>query len=75
MIQEDKNVYRRAVIRDNRVEGILLQGDISGAGIWQYLIKNRIDIGHIRKPVFQLTFADFYGVGEKGKYQWATAAE
>lgn len=75
VIQEDKNVYRRAVIRDNRVEGILLQGDISGAGIWQYLIKNRIDIGHIRKPVFQLTFADFYGVGEKGKYQWVTAAE
>ncbi len=69
-VQEDRNVYRRALIRDNRVEGVLLQGDISGAGIWQYLIKNRVDIGHIKKPVFQLSFADFYGVGEKGKYQW-----
>lgn len=68
---EDKNQYKRAILKNGRVEGILLQGDISHAGTWQYLIKNHIDISGIGKDVFKINFADFYHVGERGKYEWA----
>lgn len=70
-IQEDKNQYKRAVLRNGKVEGILLQGDISHAGTWQYLIKNHIDVSKISKDIFKINFADFYSVGERGKYEWA----
>ena len=71
VVCEDQRQYKRAVLKDGRVEGILLQGDISHAGTWQYLIKNRIDIRDIQKNIFQINFADFDRVGERGKYEWA----
>ena len=73
-IREDRNQYKRAIVKDGKVEGILLQGDIAHAGIWQYLIKNRIDISGIRKDIFQLSYGDFYQVGERGKYEWRVRA-
>ncbi len=69
-IKEDKTQYKRIILKDGKVEGVLLQGDISHAGTWQYLIKNKIDVSGIQKNVFDINFADFYQVKENGEYQW-----
>lgn len=69
-VREDRNKYQRVIMRDGVVEGILLQGDIANSGIWQYLIKHKIDISKINKDVFNISYADFYQVGERGKYEW-----
>ncbi len=71
-IREDKTQYKRVIVKDGKVEGVLLQGDIAHAGTWQYLIKNRIDISGIQKNIFDINFADFYRVDEKGEYQWVS---
>lgn len=71
LMQEDRRVYRRAILRDGKLTGMLLQGDISHSGIWQYIIKNRIDVSRMEKRLFRISFADFYGTGEKGKYVWS----
>ncbi len=71
-IREDKKQYKRIILKDGKVEGILFQGNIANAGIWQYLIKNRIDVSGIQKDIFDVSFADFYGVGDRGKYEWVT---
>lgn len=70
-LKEDRSQYKRVIICEGKVEGILLQGDISNAGIWQYLIKNKIDISKIQKDIFKISYADFYHVSETGKYEWA----
>ena len=70
-VREDKEHYKRVILRDGKVEGILLQGDISHAGTWQYLIKNHIDIRGTGKDIFKINYADFYQVGDGGKYEWA----
>ncbi|CUO67613.1 NAD(P)/FAD-dependent oxidoreductase [Eubacterium sp. am_0171] len=70
-VREDRGHYNRVILRDGKIEGILLQGDISNAGIWQYLIKNKADISGIEKDVFHINYGDFYQVGERGKYLWA----
>ena len=67
---EDRRQYKRAILRDGKIEGILLQGEISHAGTWQYLIKNQINVSRIQKNIFKINFADFYDVGERGKYEW-----
>ena len=71
VVCEDQKQYKRAILKDGKVEGVLLQGEISHAGTWQYLIKNQIDVSGIKKDIFQISFADFYRVGERGKYEWA----
>ncbi|MCI8268507.1 MAG: NAD(P)/FAD-dependent oxidoreductase [Lachnospiraceae bacterium] len=70
-IREDRRVYQRIILKDGKVQGVLLQGNIAGAGIWQYLIKNHIDVSNIKKDIFAVNYADFYHVGDRGKYEWA----
>lgn len=69
-VREDRRVYQRVLLKDGKVQGVLLQGNIAGAGTWQYLIKNQIDVSGIKKDIFSLNYADFYHVGERGKYEW-----
>ena len=72
--REDSRNYKRVVLRDGKVVGVLLQGDISHGGIWQYLIKNQISISGIQKDIFDLNFGDFYGIKDNGEYQWRIKA-
>lgn len=66
--REDSKNYKRILIRNGQVAGVLLQGDISHGGIWQYLIKNQISVSGIPKDIFELNFGDFYGVKDNGEY-------
>ena len=66
--EEDAHNYRRAIIRDGKLDSILLQGKIDYSGIYQYLIKNQIDLSGKEQDIFHLSFADFYGVKENGAY-------
>lgn len=69
--KECKDQYERAIFRGNKLMGYLLQGDISHAGIYQYLIKNGVELTQEQKDrVFSLTFGDFYGVKENGEYDY-----
>ena len=69
-VREDRRQYKRAILRQGKIEGILLQGDISNAGTWQYLIKNKIDMSGMQKDLFSISYADFYHVDETGRYEW-----
>ncbi len=71
-VKEDRSQYRRAILKEGKVEGVLLQGNIANAGVWQYLIKNRIDVNKIQKDIFDINFADFYSVDAKGRYIWTS---
>lgn len=68
---EDRKNYKKALVEHGRLQSILLQGDISGSGIYQYLIKNQIPLPVDGKDIFKLSFAEFYDFdGETGKYIW-----
>lgn len=70
-IEECSKGYKRAILRNHVLVGILLQGDISNAGIYQYLIKHQIDLSSIERNVFYLNFGDFYGVKSNGEFDYA----
>lgn len=70
--KESRSHYERAIFRGNQLKGFLLQGDISHAGIFQYLIKNEVELTDTQKEnIFSLSFADFYGVKENGEFDYA----
>lgn len=69
-IKEDKRQYKKAIIRGGKLDSIMLQGEMDYSGIYQYLIKNEIDISKKDKDVFDLSFADFYGIEEDGQFAY-----
>ncbi|MCI9007065.1 MAG: NAD(P)/FAD-dependent oxidoreductase [Lachnospiraceae bacterium] len=70
--KESRNCYKKAVVKDGILKSVLIQGDISHTGHWQYLIKNQIDISGVlkKKDVFDITFGDFYGMDDIWEYQY-----
>jgi len=68
--REDRNKYQKVIIRDGVPVGVILQGDISRSGFWQHLIKNKIDIAGVQKMIWNVSFADSYGIDENGEYKW-----
>lgn len=73
IVREDRGRYQKFILRDGFVVGVVLLGDIGGGGFWQYLIKNGINVAAVDKPIWKLSYADFYGVEPDGEYRWATA--
>lgn len=71
IIREDRSHYKKAIIRDGKLDSILLQGDIDYTGIYQYLIKNKIDLSDKKEKIFELSFGDFYGITDDGQYDYA----
>jgi NAD(P)H-nitrite reductase large subunit len=69
----DSRIYQKVVIREGCIAGVILQGDISNSGFWQYLIKNKIRIDTLNKPIWELSFADFCTLDEMGEYRYAVA--
>jgi NAD(P)H-nitrite reductase large subunit len=70
LIKEDRNNYRKLILRDGYPVGIILQGEIGSSGFWLHLIKNKIRIDNLGKSPWKVSYADFYGVEDNGEYKW-----
>lgn len=71
MTKECRNCYKKIILRDGCVAGIILQGDISNSGFWQHLIKNKVRLNEPEDALWSLSFADFYQIDNQACYQWA----
>ncbi len=71
-VKESRDCYKKAIVKDGVLKSILIQGDISHTGHWQYLIKNAIDLSEIlqKKDIFDITYGDFYGLDDIAEYQY-----
>lgn len=65
LVHHQPGCYKRLVLREGYLEGALLVGDLSNAGIYQYLIQNHKSIEGLEKRLFKLSFADWYGIDEE----------
>jgi NAD(P)H-nitrite reductase large subunit len=70
LIREDRGNYRKIVLRDGIPVGVVYQGDISGKGYWQYIIKNKIPVAGLGKSPWKLSYADFWGTENNGEFRW-----
>lgn len=71
-VKESRNCYKKAIVKDGVLKSILIQGDISHTGHWQYLIKNEVNLSEIlkRKEIFDITYGDFFETDDIGEYQY-----
>lgn len=70
IVREDRNKYQKFIMRGTVLAGVILQGDITNGGLWQFLIKHEVDLKDIPKPVWDITYADFYKLNEEAEYRW-----
>ena len=61
METDDKDGYKKIIHRDGEIKGAIVQGDLSYAGILTQLIREKIDVSNIQKPLFQIDYSDFFG--------------
>ena len=72
LVHHTPTEYKKAVVKDGKLTGYLVLGNISNTGLYLYLIRNGVDLSDKLDHLFQLTFADFYGINEKnGEYAYA----
>ena len=71
-VKESRDCYQKAIVKDGVLKSILIQGDISHTGHWQYLIKNAVYLSEIlqKKDIFDITYGDFYGLDDIAEYQY-----
>ena len=69
--RESSGRYEKVILQDGIPVGVILLGDISRSGYWQYLIKNKISTSNIEKPIWKISFADAYSIDANGEYKWA----
>jgi len=51
-----KNMYKKVVMKENRIIGVILVGNIERAGIYAGLIRNQIDISSVKENISKEDF-------------------
>ena len=65
-----KNIYKKIVHKDGVITGAILQGDLSYSGVLTQLIKRKIDVSMIKKPLFDVDYSDFFHMKENFEFMY-----
>ena len=52
----EKNIFRKVVLRDNAVVGVVLVGEIENAGVYAALMRKKVDITSIKQRLLDRNF-------------------
>lgn len=67
---DDNGNYKKVIYKDGRIYGAILQGDLSYAGILTQLIRGKIDISKVKKPIFKIDYSDFFNIKENFEFTY-----
>lgn len=62
--------YKKIIHRDGKIYGAIIQGDLSYAGVLTQLIKEKIHVSKVKKPLFEIDYADFFNIKENLEYTY-----
>ena len=68
IFKPDQNLYRKIVIKDNKIIGVIMIGNIERAGIYSGLIKNKIDLSGVKENIFREDFGIIHLPSEYKKH-------
>jgi len=58
---DDKGNYKKIIHKGGEISGAIVQGDLSYVGILTQLIREKIDVTKVKKPLFKIDYSDFFG--------------
>lgn len=62
--------YKKIIHKDGKIYGAIIQGDLSYAGVLTQLIKEKIYVSKVKKPLFEIDYADFFNIKENLEYTY-----
>lgn len=62
--------YKKIIHKDGKIYGAIIQGDLSYAGVLTQLIKEKIHVSKVKKPLFEIDYADFFNIKENLEYAY-----
>ena len=65
-----KGNYKKIVHKNGKIYGALLQGDLAYAGVLTQLIKEKIDVSRVKKPLFNIDYSDFFNLTENLEFTY-----
>lgn len=60
----DGKDYKKIIYKDGAIYGAIVQGDLSYVGVLTQLIKQKININRVKKPLFDVDYSDFFNETE-----------
>ncbi len=58
--RDKKGNFKKIVYKDGVITGALIQGDLSYAGVLTQLIRRKVDVSKVKKPLFKIDYSDFF---------------
>lgn len=62
--------YKKIIYKDGLVYGAIIQGDLSYVGVLTQIVKFKLDIEHIHKPIFKIDYGDFFNVKQNEEFTY-----
>ena len=56
--------YKKIIHKNGTIYGAIVQGDLSYVGILTQIIKDKISVDRVKKPIFQIDYSDFFNEKE-----------
>ena len=56
--------YKKIIHKNGTIYGAIVQGDLSYVGVLTQLIKDKINIDRVKKPIFRIDYSDFFNEKE-----------
>ena len=60
----DGKDYKKIIYKDGAIYGAIVQGDLSYVGVLTQLIKQKINVDRVKKPLFDIDYSDFFNETE-----------
>lgn len=68
--QDHQGNYKKIIHKDGVIIGALIQGDLSYTGVLTQLIKRKIDVSKIKKPLFKVDYSDFFRMKDNFEFMY-----
>ena len=62
--------YKKIIHKEGKIYGAIIQGDLSYSGVLTQLIKEKIDVSRVKKPLFDIDYADFFNIKENLEFTY-----
>lgn len=69
-LSDDRGNYKKIIYKDGLIVGAILQGDLSYAGVLTQLIRRKINIAKVKKPIFKIDYSDFFHVQKNFEFNY-----
>lgn len=70
VIDKQGEDYKKIIYKDGQIYGAIIQGDLSYAGVLTQLIKDKINVSKVKKPLFDIDYADFFNIKENLEFTY-----